>query len=86
MRVFVWTTAAALAFATLSATVEIAEHGFAFFAFREGGVGETPGSQTDQDFESGNLNTRGGVVQKAPVHTAATQAAAAAKGKHHKTS
>jgi hypothetical protein len=87
MRVFVWGTAAALAFATIAATTEIAEHGFGFFAFREGGVGETPGTQTDQDFEQGNINIRGGTLQKAPVQKAATQAATVAtKGKHHKTS
>jgi hypothetical protein len=86
MRFFVWGTAAALAFATVAATTEIAEHGFSFFTFREGGVGETPGTQTDQDFEQGNINTRGGPVQKAPVQRAATTAATAAKGKHHKTS
>jgi hypothetical protein len=78
MRVFVWATAAALAFATISATTEIAEHGFSFFTFRNGGTGETPGTETDQQFEA--------LQQKAPAHPAATHKATAPKGKHHKTS
>jgi hypothetical protein len=86
MRVFVWATAAALAFATISATVEIAEHGFGFFAFREGGVGETPGTQTDQDFEQGNINIRGGVINKAPAAKTAAHQTAAPTGRHHKPS
>jgi hypothetical protein len=86
MRVFVWSTVAALAFATIAATTEIAEHGLGFFAFREGGVGETPGTQTDQDFESGHINIRGGTLQKAPVHQTAAHTTAAPTGKHHKTS
>jgi hypothetical protein len=79
MRVFVWATAGMLAFASIAATTEIVQHGFSFFTFREGGVGETPGNATDQQFEAHIVNERGNTL---PV----THTAAAPKGKHHKTS
>jgi hypothetical protein len=76
MRVFVWATAAALAFAAVSATTEIAEHGLSFFLFREGATGETGGTETDQQFEA---------QQKAAAHPAAAHKTPAPTGKHHKT-
>jgi hypothetical protein len=79
MRAFVWATAGMLAFASIAATTEIAEHGFSFFTFREGGVGETPGSATDQQFEAHRVNERGNTLPVA--HTTA-----APTGKHRKTS
>jgi hypothetical protein len=85
MRAFVWATAGMLAFASIAATTEIAEHGFGFFTFREGGVGETPGNFSDQQFEAGFTRTPTG-LQKPQAHPAATHTAAAPKGKHHKTS
>jgi hypothetical protein len=77
MRVFVWATAAALAFAAISASTEIAEHGLSFFLFREGATGETGGTQTDQQFEAQQ--------QKAAEHPAAAHKTPAPTGKHHKT-
>jgi hypothetical protein len=74
MRVFVWATAAALAFAAISATTEIAEHGLSFFLFREGATGETGGTQTDQQFEA-QQQKAAAAAHKTPAPT----------GKHHKT-
>jgi hypothetical protein len=79
MRAFVWATAGMLAFAAIAGATEIAEHGFSFFVFREGGVGETPGSTTDQQFEAHLINGRGARLPAAHSATAPT-------GKHHKTS
>ncbi len=83
MRAVTYATAAALAFATVAAGTEIAEHGLSFFTFRNGGTGETPGTETDQQFEAQH--------QKAATHQAAApkgavQQATAPKGRHHKTS
>ncbi|HXW88255.1 MAG TPA: hypothetical protein VEJ42_08340 [Streptosporangiaceae bacterium] len=72
MRIATWGTAAAVALAAIGGATEIGLHGFSFFVFRNGGTGETPGSQTDQQFLSKQA-------------TAAHQAAAP-KGRHHKTS
>jgi len=72
MRIATWGTAAAVALAVIGGATEIGLHGFSFFVFRNGGTGETPGSETDQQFLS---------KQATSVHQAA-----APKGKHHKTS
>jgi hypothetical protein len=78
MKSFVWGTAALVAFVLVAGGVEIAEHGFGFFAFRAGGFGETPGGITDQQFEAHQVNIRGNAVPTAHTATAST-------GKHCKT-
>jgi hypothetical protein len=50
MRVATYATAAMLSFAVITGAAEIGLHGFSFFAFRGGGVGQTPGTETDQQF------------------------------------
>jgi hypothetical protein len=50
MRVASYATAALLSFAIATGAAEIGMHGFQFFVFRGGGVGQTPGSETDQQF------------------------------------
>jgi hypothetical protein len=78
MRAITYATAASLAFATVAAGTEIAEHGFSFFTFRNGGTGETPGTETDQQFEA--------LQQKAAAHKVVAHQAIAPKGRHHKKS
>jgi hypothetical protein len=70
MRVATYATATLLAFAVATGATEIGLHGFKFFTFREAGVGQTSGNQTDQNF-------------LAPKPKA-THHAAAPKGRHHK--
>jgi hypothetical protein len=70
MRIASYATATLLAFAVATGATEIGLHGFKFFTFREAGVGQTSGNETDQQF----------LAQKA----AATHHAAAPKGRHHK--
>jgi hypothetical protein len=50
MRVATYATATLMAFAVLTGAAEIGLHGFNFFVFRGGGVGQTSGSETDQQF------------------------------------
>jgi hypothetical protein len=50
MRVTACATAALFLFAAATGATEIGLHGFKFFVFRGGGVGETSGTQTDQQF------------------------------------
>lgn len=50
MRVTTCATAALFLFAAATGATEIGLHGFRFFVFRGGGVGETSGTQTDQQF------------------------------------
>ena len=50
MRVASYSTAALLSFAVISGATEIGLHGYKFFVFRAGGVGQTPGNETDQQF------------------------------------
>jgi hypothetical protein len=68
MRVASYATAALLSFAIATGAAEIGMHGFQFFVFRGGGVGQTPGSETDQQF----------LAREA----AAAHHAAAPKGRH----
>jgi hypothetical protein len=67
MRVASYATATLMAFAVLTGATEIGLHGFKFFVFRGGGVGQTAGSETDQQFLA---------RQAAPHHVAAP------KGRH----
>jgi hypothetical protein len=71
MRVASYGTATLLAFAVLTGATEIGLHGFKFFVFRGGGVGQTSGSETDQQF----------LARQAPPHHVP---APAPKGRHHK--
>jgi hypothetical protein len=50
MRIAACGTAALLSFAAISGGAEVGLHGYKFFVFREGGVGQTPGHETDQQF------------------------------------
>jgi hypothetical protein len=50
MRIATYSTAALLSFAVISGAAEIGLHGYKFFVFRGGGVGQTPGNETDQQF------------------------------------
>jgi hypothetical protein len=50
MRIATYSTAALLSFAVISGAAEIGVHGYKFFVFRGGGVGQTPGNETDQQF------------------------------------
>jgi hypothetical protein len=50
MRVAAFGTAALLSFAAISGATELGLHGYKFFVFRGGGVGQTPGNETDQQF------------------------------------
>ena len=50
MRVATYSTAALLSFAVISGAAEVGLHGYKFFVFRGGGVGQTPGDETDQQF------------------------------------
>jgi hypothetical protein len=52
MRVATVATAALFAFAAVTGAAEIGLHGFKFFTFRGGGVGETGGDETDQQFQA----------------------------------
>jgi hypothetical protein len=72
MRIATFATAALVLAAITAGGAEIGLHGFKFFVFREGGVGQTSGSETDHDFL-----TR----QAAATHHVVTP-----KGRHHKTS
>jgi hypothetical protein len=83
MRAITYATAASLAFATVAAGTEIAEHGFSFFTFRNGGTGETPGTETDQQFEA--LQQKAAEHKAAP-HKVVAHEATAPKGRHHKRS
>jgi hypothetical protein len=50
MRIAVCGTAGLLSFAAISGATELGLHGYGFFVFREGGVGQTHGHETDQQF------------------------------------
>jgi hypothetical protein len=50
MRIAACGTAALLSFAVISGAAELGMHGYKFFVFRAGGVGQTPGNETDQQF------------------------------------
>jgi hypothetical protein len=50
MRIATCGTAALFSFAVISGVTEVGLHGYKFFVFREGGVGQTPGNETDQQF------------------------------------
>jgi hypothetical protein len=50
MRIATYATAALLLFSVICGAAEVGLHGFQFFVFREGGVGQTPGTETDQQF------------------------------------
>jgi hypothetical protein len=50
MRIATYSSAALLSFAVISGVTEAGLHGFKFFVFRAGGVGQTPGNETDQQF------------------------------------
>jgi hypothetical protein len=69
MRVATYATATMFLFAAITGAAEVAIHGFKFFTFREGGVGQTAGSETDQNFLA---------KEAAAAHHVAP------KGRHHK--
>jgi hypothetical protein len=70
MRLATGATATLLLFSVVAGAAEIGLHGFNFFVFREAGVGQTSGNETDQQF-------------LARQHPAAHHPAAP-KGRHHK--
>lgn len=70
MRIATFATATMLLVAVISGATEIGLHGFRFFVFREGGVGQTPGNETDQQFLSRQAAVSHHVV--------------APKGRHHR--
>jgi hypothetical protein len=70
MRIATGATATLLALSVIGGAAQIGKHGFKFFVFREAGVGQTSGSETDQSFLT---------KQKAAAHHAA-----APRGRHHK--
>jgi len=72
MRIATASTAALLSFAVITGAAELGLHGYKFFVFRAGGVGQTPGNETDQQF----LNRE----------AAAAHHVAAPKGRHAKKS
>lgn len=50
MRVASYATASLLLFSVIAGATEIGLHGFNFFVFRAGGVGQTAGNENDQQF------------------------------------
>ncbi len=70
MRVASYATASLLLFSVIAGATEIGLHGFNFFVFRAGGVGQTAGNENDQQFLA---------RQAAAAHHAATP-----KGRHAK--
>jgi hypothetical protein len=70
MRIASFATAAVVLASITAGAAEIGMHGFKFFVFREGGVGQTQGNETDQNF----------LARQA----AATHHVPAPKGRHHK--
>jgi hypothetical protein len=70
MRIATGATATLLALSVIGGAAQIGKHGFKFFVFREAGVGQTSGNETDQSFLT---------KQKAAAHHAAVP-----KGRHHK--
>ena len=74
MRFATWATAALVLFAVICGVSEVGLHGFKFFVFRGGGVGETGGSETDQQFLARQAAAHHVVAPKALHH-----------GKSHKT-
>lgn len=79
MRIATAGTAALLSIAAIGAVTYTGIHGFSFFAFRESGQGETPGSFTDANFLAGQKECPGAVVCPAAQHHDS-----APKGRHHK--
>lgn len=72
MRVASYATASLLLFSVIAGATEIGLHGFNFFVFRAGGVGQTAGNENDQQFLA---------RQAAAAHHVATP-----KGRHAKKS
>ena len=70
MRIATGATATLLLFSAIAGGAEIGLHGFKFFVFREAGVGQTSGNETDQQF----------LARQRP----AAHHPAAPKGRHHK--
>lgn len=70
MRIATGATATLLALSVIGGAAQIGKHGFKFFVFREAGVGQTSGNETDQNFLT--------------KQSAAAHHAAAPKGRHHK--
>lgn len=69
MRVATYATTALVFFTLITGATEVGLHGFKFFLFREGGIGQTASSETDQQF----------LARQAAVHHVV-----APKGRHHK--
>jgi hypothetical protein len=88
MRFAKFGTAALVIFALTASAMEIGQHGYGFFVFRENGQGDTPNVQPgragDNRLDTDFLAQQAKAAQRAK---AAQQAKAAqAKGRHHKTS
>jgi hypothetical protein len=71
IRIAKYGTATLLLFSVITGAAEIGLHGYKFFVFRAGGVGQTPGNETDQQF----LAREAAAAHHHPV---------APKGRHHR--
>jgi hypothetical protein len=80
MRIAKYGTTAAVIFALAAGAVEIGQHGYGFFVFRENGQGNTPSVQPGRAGDN-RLDTDFLAAQAAAKAKAAHQAP---KGKHHK--
>jgi hypothetical protein len=60
IRVMAAFAAALFLFALVSGSTEVALHGFRFFVFRSGGVGETPDSGLQENQGPGQADAPGG--------------------------
>ena len=50
MRIASYATASLLLFSAITGATEFGLHGFKFFVFRAGGIGQTPGNENDEQF------------------------------------
>jgi len=66
IRFATWATATLVLFAVICGATEVGLHGFKFFVFRGGGVGETGGTETDQQFLARQAAAHHVVAPKAP--------------------
>ena len=72
MRIASYATASLLLFSAITGATEFGLHGFKFFVFRAGGIGQTSGNENDEQFLA---------RQAAAAHHVAP-----AKGRHAKDS
>jgi hypothetical protein len=83
MRLATGATATLLSIAVVAGAAEVGMHGFKFFVFRGGGVGQTAGTETDQQFLARQAQQ---ARRAAAAEQAAARQTAAPRGRHHKTS